>query len=78
MSEPPNQQNTVAARRFTIMNLVRIVSVFGVAGGIAIAREVVAAPYWIGVALAVAGVAAFFFGPAILAKRWKAADRGEK
>lgn len=78
MSQPaPTREETLAAQRFMIVNLVRITSIFGVLGGIAITREVIAGPYWLGVIFAVAGVAGFFFGPTLLAKRWKAADRDE-
>ncbi len=67
----------IAARRFGVMNIVRIGSIIVMGTGLAIAREAIAAPYALGVALAIAGVAGFFFAPAMLAKRWKAADRAE-
>ncbi len=65
---------TVAARRYTIMNLVRIVAIAAAALGIGIARDAFPGPYPLGVVLAVAGVAGFFFGPYILVKRWKVRD----
>lgn len=67
----------IAARRYTLINLLRFAAIGMIALGIAIARGVVEAPYPLGVALAVAGVATFFFGPYNLVKRWKARDRDD-
>ncbi len=67
----------IAAKRFGVMNIARIGSIIVMGTGLAIAREVITAPYVLGVALAIAGAAGFFFAPAMLAKRWKAADRAE-
>lgn len=74
----PTPEEDEAAKRFALMNLMRIGSLVMLGGGILITQKVVAAPYLIGVALAIAGVTAFFFGPPLLAKRWKAQDRGER
>ncbi len=78
MTDLPTPQEATAARRYTVMNLVRLASVPAVVGGIAIAQGLVDLPYALGVALAAAGLFAFFFVPALLAKRWKAADRNER
>lgn len=77
MSEikPPTREETVAAKRYTVMNLVRLGSIVGVVLGIAIAQGVLELPYTLGVALAAAGLLAFFFAPPWLARRWKASDR---
>lgn len=72
-----NGEEERAARRYMLTNIVRIAAILGVAVGIAIARDAIAAPYWFGVALAVGSVAAFFFAPALMVRRWKEADRGE-
>lgn len=72
-----SRDEETAATRFGIMNAVRIGSVIVLGAGLAIVREVLAAPYALGVALAIAGVGGFFFAPSLLAKRWKAADRDE-
>ncbi|MEP0393066.1 MAG: hypothetical protein ABJ205_03635 [Erythrobacter sp.] len=74
----PTPEEAVAAKRYMVMNLVRLCAIVAVGLGIAIAREVIALPYAWGVALAVAGLVAFFFLPVMLAKRWKAGDRGEQ
>ena len=77
MSEitPPTPEEAVAAKRYTVMNLVRLGSVVGVVLGIAIAQGALELPYALGVALAAAGLLAFFFGPPWLVRRWKASDR---
>ena len=78
MSGEITPEEAKAAQRFTIMNLVRVGSVIAVGAGFAIVGEAVAGPYPLGLALILLGVAAFFFAPPTLAKRWKAADRGER
>ena len=72
---PPDPQESVAARRYVMMQLARILALGLVSTGIAIANGKLPAPYWLGVAVAVAGLITFFFGPPVLAKRWKAGDR---
>ncbi|MEM7665991.1 MAG: hypothetical protein AAF250_09060 [Pseudomonadota bacterium] len=80
MSDPvaPSDEEAIAARRFMVMGAVRISSLAAVILGIAIANAAIELPYLLGVVLAVAGMLAFFFGPPLLAKRWKAGDRGER
>ena len=77
MSEitPPTPDEALAAKRYTVMNLVRLVAVLAVIFGIAIAQGVIALPYALGVVVAIGGVLAFFFGPSLLVRRWKADDR---
>ncbi len=71
----PEEAETRAAKRYYILSAVRVGSIASVIAGISIARALVEAPYWLGVALAVGGMIAFFFAPPLLAKRWKAGDR---
>lgn len=75
MSDAPTPEEATAAKRYTVMNLVRLASIPAVIAGLAIARGALDLPYALGVVLAVAGLFAFFFVPALLAKRWKAGDR---
>jgi len=70
----PTPEEAEAAKRYTVMNLVRLASIVAVGLGIAIARDIIALPYALGVALALGGLVAFFFLPVTLAKRWKAGD----
>ena len=77
-SEAKARDEAIAARRYLIMGLVRICGLASVMLGIAIARAVIDAPYALGVVLAVGGLVGFFFGPIMLAKHWKAGDRGER
>ena len=76
MSGTPEEE-AIAARRFAVIQVTRILSLGFVIAGIAIAQGVLPAPYWLGVAFAVGGMVAFFFTPPLLAKGWKAGDRGE-
>ncbi|MDJ0641506.1 MAG: hypothetical protein QNJ15_01700 [Erythrobacter sp.] len=75
MTTPVDPAEAQAAKRFYTMGAVRIGSLAAVILGIAIARAVIEAPYALGVVLAVGGMLAFFFGPPVLAKNWKAKDR---
>jgi hypothetical protein len=76
-ADKDQQAEAIAARRYMFMNMARIASLGAVIAGIAIARTLIEAPYLLGVVLAVAGTIGFFFAPPLLAKRWKAGDRGE-
>lgn len=77
MSEQPGAAETLAAKRYWIMNGVRIGSIAAVIIGIAIARAVIDAPYALGVVLAVAGLLVFYFGPTMLARKWKSQGGGD-
>lgn len=77
MTQPDDAAETQAARRYYTLHLVRVLAIIGLAAGLAMAREVIPGPYWLGVGLALAGVAAFFFAPYALVKRWKQGERGE-
>jgi uncharacterized membrane protein YhaH (DUF805 family) len=74
---PPTPAEAQAAKRYTVMNLVRLASVFAVILGIAIAQGALALPYALGVVIALGGALAFFFGPTLLVRRWKAGDRSQ-
>lgn len=76
MTETPEE--ATARKRYMVMNLVRIGSIGAIIFGLATAQGAIDAPYPLGVISAVAGVAAFFFGPPMLARRWKQSDRGER
>ena len=78
MSDLPTPEEATAAKRYTVMNLVRLAAIPAVIAGLAIANGSLDLPYALGVVLAAAGLFAFFFVPALLAKRWKAGDRGER
>ena len=83
MTTPPTDPDTLreqqqAQYRYGLLHIVRIGAILAVVGGMAVANDVVPAPYWLGVGLAVGGLVAFFFAPPLLAKRWKAQDRGER
>jgi uncharacterized membrane protein YhaH (DUF805 family) len=78
MSLSPRETAEKAARyRFIIMNVARISGLALVMFGIAMTRfsEHLSLQWIVGAALAVLGLLEFFFLPAIIAKRWKAADR---
>ncbi len=71
MSEDIDAAETLAAKRYFLLNAVRIGSLGAVILGIAAARNIVDLPYWLGVILAFAGLVTFYFGPRFLARRWK-------
>lgn len=77
MNQPPadTHAQATARQRYMVMNLVRFGSIGAIIFGIATAQGVLPAPYALGVVAAVAGVATFFFGPPLLARRWKDGDR---
>jgi drug/metabolite transporter (DMT)-like permease len=76
MSGTPEEE-ALAARRFMLLGLVRLGAIVTLIFGLAIVREVIAVNHWLGIVIAVAGMLAFFFAPPLLAKRWKASDRGD-
>lgn len=78
MSEHPTPEETLAAKRYTVMNLVRLAAIPAVVAGLAIAQGVLDLPNALGIVLAAGGLFTFFFVPALLAKRWKAGDRDER
>lgn len=69
---------TRAERRFALMNLARLGGLGAVLLGIAITQALIPLPWVAGVALALAGLLEFFFGPPLLARRWKAQDHDHK
>lgn len=77
MNTQPPQDDAQAARRFYVLSGVRIGSILALLLGLAIARSVVEGPYPLGVALAIGGMLAFFFGPYLLARRWKSSGTDE-
>ena len=72
-----SDEEAIAKRRYFMLGGVRIGSLAALLLGLMIARKVIEAPYAVGVALAVIGLLAFFFAPPLLAKSWKAKDRGQ-
>ena len=75
MTTPPTTPDAQAKTRYGTLQLVRILSLGTVLLGIAISRDVVPAPFWLGVLFAVGGLVGFFFGPPLMVRRWKEADR---
>lgn len=67
----PDDAETRARQRFIILNVIRLGGLAVLLFGIAMARGVVAGPYWLGVILALAGLLDFYFGPRMLARSWK-------
>lgn len=67
----------IARKRYFGLQMMRVLALGLVLAGFAITRGVLPAPFWLGAGMAVIGVVAFFFAPPLLAKRWKAQDRGE-
>jgi hypothetical protein len=75
MSRSPREIAEAQARgRYIVLNAVRFSGLAMLMIGLAIARGVIDAPYWLGVALAVAGLLDFFFAPRLLARGWASQD----
>jgi hypothetical protein len=69
------QAEAQARNRYIVLNVVRLGGLAMLMIGIAIARGVIEAPYWLGVGLALVGLLDFFFGPRLLARGWS--SRGD-
>lgn len=74
----PTPEERRAVERVGLLHWLRLFSLGLVIVGFAIANEALPAPYWLSWVLAVGGLVAFFFGPPLLARRWKAADRADE
>lgn len=75
MTQPPVASDEERARaRYMAMNGARLAAIAVTMVGFAGVREVVPVPYMVSVALVLAGIGAFFFGPPLMVKRWKAQD----
>ncbi len=74
MSTYTDEERERAQQRFFLLQILRFASLGLVLTGIAITQEALSAPYWIGVALALIGLGGFFFGPPLLARKFKARD----
>ncbi|MFL0357412.1 hypothetical protein ACI5KX_13140 [Erythrobacter sp. GH1-10] len=78
MTKLPDEKETLAQQRYLLMNGLRIGSLAAVLVGIAISRKVIDAPIAIAVVLAVGGLLGFFFGPRLLARKWKSGGDGSQ
>jgi len=74
MSMDGDDSELRAQKQFLFLNLLRIASLGLLLTGIAITQEAIRAPYWAGIIMVLIGVAGFFFGPPLLARRFKAQE----
>ena len=72
-----DQNEEIAARRYMMMNLMRVIAILIVITGIASAQGALPLPYALGVVLAVGGLVGFFFAPPMMVRHWKEQDRLE-
>lgn len=70
-----DESEALAKQRFMLLNLVRLASLASVLFGIAVSQGAVEMPVLFGIALAIAGLFGFFFGPNMLARRWRSDDQ---
>ena len=70
-----DEREQQARQRYMVLNLIRIMGVAMVLGGIAIARGVIDLPAPVGWVLAIVGLFDFFFVPHLLARGWRSGDR---
>mgnify|MGYP001796529108 CR=1 FL=1 len=75
MNPPPLDPEEAKARgRYMALNLARLGGIAVTLVGLAGVRLVLPLPYLLSVALVLAGIGAFFFGPPMMGKRWIAQD----
>jgi len=67
-----------ARTRYVVMNTARLGAIVVTMAGLAGVRDVLPIPYALSVVMVLGGVVGFFFGPPLLAKRWKADDRAQE
>jgi len=67
-----------ARTRYMVMNAARLGGIVVTMAGLAGVRDVLPVPYALSVIMVLGGVVGFFFGPPLLAKRWKAEDRAQE
>lgn len=72
MSTYTDQEREDAQKQFFLLQLLRLASLGLLLGGIAITQNAIAAPYWAGIIMVVIGMGGFFFGPPLLARKFKA------
>ncbi len=75
MSDPTPTDEERAAARVGMMGGIRLIGALLVIVGIAITQGQLSANYWLGLAIAVAGLFGFFFAPTMMVRRWKKQDR---
>ena len=75
MTAPDDER---ARRGFIALNAVRIVSVMAVLAGIVISQRTGGLIQYAGMAIAFGGLAAFFFVPKRLARRWRSPDENSQ
>ena len=70
-----DEAETLARRRFMMLNLVRLVSLVAVLTGVAASQGALDLPQPLALVLAIAGLLGFFFGPNLLAKGWRSGEQ---
>ena len=75
---PIDPEEARAKSRYMVLNLARVGGISVTIAGLAGIREVLPLPFALGVVMVLGGILAFFFGPPLMVKRWKARDRAEE
>lgn len=75
MSTYPDKEREIAQQRFVWLQVARFGGAAAMLLGLAMANKAVPGPWLLGVIITLAGFFAFFFGPPLLARRFKAGDR---
>lgn len=70
-----DEAEALVRRKFMLLNLVRLAALASVLIGIAISQDAIDLPQPLGIVLAIAGLIGFFFGPNLLARRWRSDDQ---
>jgi hypothetical protein len=72
MSTYTDEERERAQKQFFLLQLLRLASLGLLLGGIAITQGAISAPYMVGIIMVVFGMGGFFFGPPLLARKFKA------
>ncbi len=74
MNTDADKDRERAQKQFFLLQLLRIASLGLLLAGIAITQGAIAGPYALGIVMVVIGMGGFFFGPPLLARKFKGSD----
>ncbi len=72
MSTYTDEERERAQKQFFLLQLLRLASLGLLLAGIAITQDAISAPYAAGIVMVMIGMGGFFFGPPLLARKFKA------
>ncbi len=76
--DPRAEADALAARRFMIINLMRIAGIAMVLAGIAVLNDALPLPHWAGYVLVGLGLIEAFLTPQVLIRSWSTNEPGTR